>query len=63
YLGKPGLAEREQNALTPDAERNWRQAVHHAAAATGGPTFLARVNEGCGHCPVRSSCPARELRS
>jgi superfamily I DNA/RNA helicase/RecB family exonuclease len=63
YLGKPGIAERDQDALTPDAEREWRQAVHRAAAATAGPEFLARVNDGCGHCPVRSCCPAREPRS
>ena len=60
YLGKPGTAERDQDALTPDAEREWRQAVHRAAAAAAGPEFLARVNDGCGHCPVRSCCPARE---
>jgi RecB family exonuclease len=63
YLGKPGTAERDQDALTPDAEREWRQAVHRAAAAAAGPEFLARVNDGCGHCPVRSCCPAREPRS
>jgi superfamily I DNA/RNA helicase/RecB family exonuclease len=63
YLGKPGIVERDQDALTPDAEREWRLAVHQAAAATSGPTFLARVNDNCGHCPVRSSCPAREPRS
>jgi len=63
YLGRPGTVERDQDALTPDAERDWRGAVHRAAAATAGPAFLARVNDGCGHCPVRSSCPAREPRS
>jgi superfamily I DNA/RNA helicase/RecB family exonuclease len=63
YLGRPGAIEREQDALTPDAEREWRQAVHEAAAATAGSTFLARVNDSCGHCPVRSSCPAQEPRS
>jgi superfamily I DNA/RNA helicase/RecB family exonuclease len=63
YLGKPGAVERDQDALTPDAERDWRREVHRAAAATAGPAFLARVNDGCGHCPVRLSCPAREPRS
>ncbi len=58
YLGKPGIVERDQDALTPDAEREWRQVVHQAAAATDGPAFLARVNDSCAHCPVRSSCPA-----
>jgi RecB family exonuclease len=62
YLGKPaacGPTEREQDALTPDAQQQWREKVHRAAAATQGPQFLARVNDGCAHCPVRSSCPAQ----
>ena len=29
-----------------------------AAAATAGPQFAARVNDGCSHCPIRPSCPA-----
>ena len=33
--------------------------VHRAAAATAGPDFTARVNDGCSHCPVRRSCPAQ----
>ena len=63
YLGKPGIVERDQDALTPDARREWQQVVHRAAAATAGPAFLARINDSCGHCPVRSSCPAQEPRS
>jgi superfamily I DNA/RNA helicase/RecB family exonuclease len=63
YLGRPGIVERNQDALTPDAQREWREAVHQAAAATAGPAFLARINDSCGHCPVRSSCPALEPRS
>jgi RecB family exonuclease len=61
YVGKPGCGgatEREQDALTPEAWRAWQELVQRAAAATAGPEFLARVNDGCGHCPVRSSCPA-----
>ncbi|HZA09337.1 ATP-dependent DNA helicase [Mycobacterium sp.] len=61
YVGRSGAggaAEREQDALTPDARREWQDSVHRAAAATAGPVFSARVNDGCGHCPVRSSCPA-----
>jgi superfamily I DNA/RNA helicase/RecB family exonuclease len=61
YIGKRGAGgatEREQDALTPDALRAWQQALHRAAAATAGPLFAARPNDGCGHCPVRSSCPA-----
>ncbi len=63
YLGKPGIVERDQAALTPETEREWQQAVHRAAAATAGPAFLARINDSCGHCPVRSSCPAQAARS
>jgi RecB family exonuclease len=40
-----------------DAEQ-WRETVRAAAAATDGPNFAARVNEGCSHCPIRPSCPA-----
>ncbi len=36
----------------------WRAAVRDAAAATAGPQFVARVNDGCTHCPMRPSCPA-----
>ena len=61
YVGKSsagGPVERDQDALTPEAQQRWRDVIHRAAAATAGPLFLARVNDGCGHCPVRSSCPA-----
>lgn len=61
YVGKPsasGATEREQSALTPEAREEWRQAVRQAAAATAGPQFVARVNDGCVHCPMRSGCPA-----
>jgi superfamily I DNA/RNA helicase/RecB family exonuclease len=56
--GGRGAAEREQDALTAETQQRWRDRVHRAAAAAAGPLFLARVNDGCGHCPVRSSCPA-----
>ena len=61
YVGKAaagGATEREQDALTPDATDEWRAQVGQAAAATAGPQFVARVNDGCAHCPVRPSCPA-----
>ena len=61
YVGKAtagGATEREQDALTPDAADEWREQVGQAAAATAGPQFVARVNDGCAHCPVRPSCPA-----
>jgi superfamily I DNA/RNA helicase/RecB family exonuclease len=62
YLGKTsagGAAEREQDALTPDARAAWRDVVEQAAAATQGPEFVARINDGCTHCPVRAMCPAQ----
>ncbi len=62
YLGKIGAAgatEREQDALTGDTRAEWSERVRLAAAATQGPSFPARINEGCAHCPVASSCPAQ----
>ena len=62
YLGKTGAAgatERAQDALTPEACEEWRTSVRHAAAASQGPQFVARVNDGCAHCPVRAMCPAQ----
>ncbi|OBK74268.1 ATP-dependent DNA helicase [Mycobacterium sp. 1274761.0] len=62
YLGKTGTCgatERQQDPLTPDACDQWRDLVGQAAAATRGPQFLARINDGCAHCPVRQSCPAQ----
>jgi len=32
--------------------------IAQAAAATAGPQFTARVNDGCRHCPIRPICPA-----
>jgi superfamily I DNA/RNA helicase/RecB family exonuclease len=62
YLGKTGSAgatEREQDPLTPEARQQWRDQIREAAAATAGPQFIARVNDGCSHCPLRPSCPAQ----
>jgi len=61
YLGKSGPAgatEREQDPLTPEAREDWRNLVREAADATAGPQFIARINDGCTHCPLRPSCPA-----
>jgi superfamily I DNA/RNA helicase/RecB family exonuclease len=64
YLGKisvgSGAAEREQDPLTPQSAAGRLQEVRQAAAATAGPEFVARVNDGCAHCPVRPSCPAHQ---
>lgn len=62
YLGKIGVAgatERDQNPMTTDVRDDWRQRVHEAAGATRGPDFVARINDGCAHCPVRAMCPAQ----
>jgi RecB family exonuclease len=61
YLGRTGSAgavERAQDPLTPAARDTWRDRVREAADATAGPQFVARINDGCGHCPLRPSCPA-----
>lgn len=61
YPAKPGTVgatEREQDPLTPDTGGQWRERIAQAAAATAGPQFTARVNDGCRHCPVRPICPA-----
>ncbi|HEX4394348.1 MAG TPA: ATP-dependent DNA helicase, partial [Mycobacterium sp.] len=61
YLGKTGAAgatEREQDPLTPEARQQWGDRIRDAADATAGPQFVARINDGCAHCPLRPSCPA-----
>lgn len=57
---KEGATQRVQPPLDEDGLAHWREVVHEAAAATRGPQFLARVNDGCRHCPVLSSCPAHD---
>ncbi len=62
YLGKigaTGATERDQNPMTSDGRDEWRDRVRQAAGATKGPEFVARVNDGCAHCPVRAMCPAQ----
>jgi superfamily I DNA/RNA helicase/RecB family exonuclease len=61
YLGKAGpggATEREQDPLTTETRAEWRNLVQQAAAATAGPRFVARINDGCSHCPLQPSCPA-----
>ncbi|HNM93751.1 MAG TPA: PD-(D/E)XK nuclease family protein, partial [Mycobacterium sp.] len=61
YIGKPtaaGATEREQSAMTGAGRDEWRETVQRAAAATAGPQFPARANDGCTHCPMRPGCPA-----
>ncbi|MGZ4583191.1 MAG: ATP-dependent helicase [Mycobacterium sp.] len=61
YLGKTGAAgatERHQDPLTTEGRDDWRDLIRLAADATAGPTFVARRNDGCTHCPIRACCPA-----
>lgn len=64
FVAKPhrsaGATERTQNPLSADDVDAWRDAIAAAASATRGPSFEARVNDGCRHCPIASSCPARD---
>lgn len=57
---KEGATQRVQAPLTEEGIEQWRDIIHAAAAATRGPNFMARVNDGCRHCPVISSCPAHD---
>jgi RecB family exonuclease len=62
YLGKTsagGAAEREQDPQSAETRAEWLNLIEQAAAATQGPEFLARINDGCAHCPVRAMCPAQ----
>jgi RecB family exonuclease len=64
YLGKAGsggATEREQDPQSDETRAEWLELVQQAAAATKGPTFVARVNDGCAHCPVRAMCPAQAI--
>jgi RecB family exonuclease len=64
YLGRTGAGGptvREQAAMTADVRDDWKETVRAAAAATRGPQFVARINDGCAHCPVRQSCPAQAM--
>ncbi|WP_137724396.1 ATP-dependent helicase [Prescottella subtropica] len=57
---KDGATQREQPALDDEGLELWENTIHDAAAATQGPTFTARINDSCRHCPVLSSCPAHD---
>jgi superfamily I DNA/RNA helicase/RecB family exonuclease len=62
YLGKvgsTGACERDQDPMSAEGREALRESVRDAAAATQGPEFVARINDGCAHCPVRAICPAQ----
>ena len=51
--------EQRQPALAEADDPQWpAHLVREVAEGVAGSTFAALVNPGCGHCPVRSSCPA-----
>ncbi|MBD8506657.1 ATP-dependent helicase [Hoyosella sp. G463] len=55
-----GAAQRAQDPLDDESWQEWTGLIRQAASATQGPVFEARINDGCDHCPVRSSCPVQE---
>ena len=57
---RPAPCERDQDPMTAEGrDESARVACRDAAAATQGPEFVARINDGCAHCPVRAICPAQ----
>ena len=61
YLGKTARggadrarAGRADAATSATSGASW---CSKAAAATQGPQFVARINDGCAHCPVRPELP------
>ncbi|GAB2726886.1 hypothetical protein GCM10027089_58540 [Nocardia thraciensis] len=64
YVAKPstkeGATQRLQGALDAEGVEQWRGAIHDAAAATRGPSYLAMRNDGCRHCAVSGSCPVQD---
>ncbi|WP_127130475.1 ATP-dependent DNA helicase [Georgenia sp. SYP-B2076] len=62
YLGTgKGAALRPQPALTEAEDPQWAaRLVTEAAEAMSGATFVARLNDQCNHCPVRTSCPLQD---
>ncbi|MQA87768.1 MAG: AAA family ATPase [Streptosporangiales bacterium] len=64
-VGRAGFTRaarvQRQRPLAADPESSWaRELVLAAGEGMAGSGFVARVNEGCRICPVRSCCPAHE---
>ncbi|GGC66653.1 DNA helicase [Hoyosella rhizosphaerae] len=57
---KTGATQRSQPPLTDELRKAWVERIQDAARATKGPEFRACINDGCTHCPVRTSCPVHE---
>ncbi|GAB2507981.1 hypothetical protein GCM10027167_06220 [Nocardia heshunensis] len=64
YVAKPsskeGATQRMQLPLDADGIETWRTAIHDAADASKGPSYLAMRNDGCRHCKVAGSCPVQD---
>jgi superfamily I DNA/RNA helicase len=62
HLGVPGThkaKEQHQPALDDSDDPTWPETmVTDVVTGVRRPVFAALTNSGCGHCPVRSSCPA-----
>jgi RecB family exonuclease len=59
----PGLGPTSAVSAAGSARRRedsgvGRAMVRRAAKAMAASTFTAVVNDGCRHCPVRTSCPS-----
>lgn len=63
HLGIPGTERakvQQQNPLAEFDDPAWpRTLVEQVADGVRRPRLAALLNPGCGHCPVRSSCPAQ----
>ncbi|MFE3192337.1 ATP-dependent helicase [Nocardia sp. NPDC059240] len=64
YVAKPsskeGATQRMQLPLDAEGIETWRTAIHDAADASKGPSYLAMRNDGCRHCKVAGSCPVQD---
>ena len=57
---RAGYGLRVQPAVASDPEPAWaHDLVARTAEGMSGSVFVARVQESCNYCPVRSSCPAQ----
>ncbi|WP_425546901.1 ATP-dependent helicase [Catellatospora coxensis] len=56
--GHKDAKEQVQDAIGETADPQWAHAmVHRTAATMAASTFVAKVNDKCRVCPVKSSCP------
>jgi superfamily I DNA/RNA helicase/RecB family exonuclease len=59
--GTRAAGVQRQRALSADPDPDWAlDLVREVAAAMGGPSYTATVNDGCGRCPVAGCCPVSE---